>query len=141
MRVAKYVFPIVTVSLLAVVVLTTAVSAMGVPESRSSQGDHQTPPVAPVPASSGLTDTGGLTPKAPASPLETGGVSQGEPLPQTGPDQKVPKYWRDGDRLVPVEIEVLDPPGTGERGNEGFRGIGSATAQRTGAQVGPIRRR
>ena len=134
MRVAKYVLPIVTVSLLAVVVLTTAVSAMGVPESRSSQGDHQTPPVAPVPASSGLTDTGGLTPKAPASPLETGGVSQGEPLPQTGPEQKVPKYWRDGDRLVPVQIEVLDPPGTGTPGNGGTRGSEASGQQQRSVQ-------
>ena len=144
MRVPKYVLPIVAVSLLAVVVLTTAVSAMGVPESGAPQAGRHPPPVAPVPSGSGLTDTGGLTPKTPASPLETGGVSQGEPLPQTGPDQKVPKYWR---RRGPPRAggdRGTGPAGnrdTGEGGNEGFRGIGSATAQCTGVQVGPIRRR
>ena len=133
MRVAKYVLPIVTVSLLAVVLLTTAVSAMGVPESRSSQGDHQTPPVAPVPASSGLTGTSGLTPKTPASPIETGGVSQGGPQPQSGPDQKVPKFWRDGDRLVPVE--VLDPPGTGTPGTGAARSSGASDQEQRSVQT------
>ena len=134
MRVAKYVLPIVTVSLLAVVVLTTAVSAMGVPESGAPQAGRHPPPVAPVRGSSSLTDTSGLTPKTPASPLETGGVSQGEPLPQTGPDQKVPKYWRDGDRLVPVQIEVLDPPGTGTPGNGGTRGSEASGQQQRSVQ-------
>ena len=132
MRVAKYVLPIVTVSLLAVVVLTTAVSAMGVPESGAPQAGRHTPPVALVRGSSSLTDTSGLIPKTPASPQETGGVSQGGPQPQSGPDQKVPKFWRDGDRLVPVE--VLDPPGTGASGNGRARDSGASDQEQRSVQ-------
>ena len=109
---------------------------MGVPESGAPQAGRHTLPVAPVPASSGLTGTSGLIPKAPASPIETGGVSQGGPQPQTEPNQQVPKYWRDGDRLVPVQVEGLNPAVAGAPGKgTGAKRSGASEQQQRSGQV------